>query len=156
MPRPAYILFAESGSLDEFTNQVSAFNIVELIIVRKSIPDLPPFPSRQIKRKFRLIAAWIKDDGDTPDVVFQIQLSCFDQAGRAIYTSGIDSFSFTPDSYFHRYIASTVEFNGFPSLGEYSVEARLRRVGEQEWMVRQSFPFLVMEIPPIEEDSVAN
>jgi hypothetical protein len=137
MPRPAYILFSESGAIDEHTNKISFFDVIEAFDVKPIPTDGTP----RIAKKLRAVAVWIKDAEDTPDMVFEIEFRCTDKDGTVLFGTETDTFSFSGP--FHRHILPKIVLDGFTSLGEYSLEARIRRSGTQDWAVRQVFPFVV-------------
>lgn len=149
MPRPAYIVFGQSASIDQLTNTASVFSIVETIQALfpqpgtpMPNPNLSPFATRNT---FKLIASWIKDDEDGPTDMFHGEVACILPDGLPFFIINFDDFSFEVRA--HR-IVSDVFLTGFPCLGTYTIEARLRRVAEQEWTWRQSFSFNIEEMSP--------
>jgi len=157
MPRPVYILFCDSGSVDNHTNRVSLFNVIEIFKVLlnptegaedqvKSTIEAGTRISSKLGGGQRVTAVWMREDGDTPDAVFETQLTCLAPDGTSLFSSPMLTFSFK--TWFQRFDVYSLHIPGFPSLGVYAIESRVRRVGEQEWQWRQSFPFVVEEFKP--------
>jgi hypothetical protein len=153
MPRPAYIICSESGSIDHRTNQLSTFNVLEAIDV-SPVPPLPPKDDLAgLKNllsslggvKVRITAAWMRDAADSLDTVFETEIVGLDPEGDTIFRASSADFSFAKP--FHRVNAS-LKMPGFPSLGVYLIEARLRQKGDADWTWRQSFPVLVKAKDP--------
>jgi hypothetical protein len=140
MPRPGYVMFALSGADDRVSNLVSLFDIVEVINVFQ--PD-PAIQFNQIASKpNRIVVTWLREDVDTDTDRFEGQIACVGPDGIDLFAYNAETFSFHPAAPFYRWTAPIMPF-GFNVLGVHQIEARLRRVGEQEWLYRQSFPFVV-------------
>lgn len=154
MPRPAYIMFSRSGSVDQFKNRLSCFEAVETVDVFKNTPEeiqqTLSGKSRRARDKFWLVSTWMKDEGDTAEAVFEFQLTCIGPDGNNFIEGEVVKFSFPPDISFHRITVPELEIPGYPVVGLYTFHAKLRRDGEQEWIAEQQYPFIVrqLEAPP--------
>jgi hypothetical protein len=155
MARPVYVLFAESGSVDQHTNKVSMFDILESIDVLKAAEitgkseDISQTPNPVIVRKtnpYRLVATWMREDGEADDDLFETEVVCETPNGARLFHTPVFPFSFG-DKQLHRLYIPEVDLPGFTELGSHVIEARLRRAGQEEWPWRQHFPFLVREKP---------
>jgi hypothetical protein len=136
MPRPGYVMFANSGANDQVTNLVSLFDIIEIINVYQ--PDQPI--QMMTAKPNRIVVAWLRQDGDSDADRFEGQIACVNPDGTDLFAAVAEPFSFT--SPFYRWTVPVLPF-GFNALGIHQIEARLRRVGQQEWLCRQTFPFVV-------------
>lgn len=146
MPQPAYIICASSVVTDEVTKFVSLFNVIEAFIVATSDdPNVAaiPLPPGAGPSAFKVVAAWIREDGDSPNVPFECQIALVSPEGRDVFFSQPTPFNFVTN--FFRLTTSEIRLPGFPSLGLFRMEGRVRRVGETEWLARQSFPLLVLD-----------
>jgi hypothetical protein len=167
MPLPAYVILSDSGSVDQLTHRVSIFNIVEAFNVAlqeelvSAAPNSQPQPNAGIETnapatgierripittKTRIVTAWMKEEGDTPQDNFDLQVACIAPDGSEFFYTQVTTFAFT--LWFHRLNVEAPPIPGFPQLGVYRLESRLRRTGQQEWQWRQSFPFVVQETQP--------
>ena len=146
MPRSGYVMFAHSGANDQLSNLVSLFDIIEIINVFQSNAtiQIPPFANLV---QNRIVVAWLREDGDLDTDRFEGQIACLNPDGTDLFAMDAEPFSFT--SPFFRWTAPIPPF-GFNVLGTHQIEARLRRVGQQEWTCRQTFPFIVQAgaLPP--------
>ena len=145
MPRPAYVMFSQSGSVDKYTNRVTVTDVIEVIQVRRGPADGSQPPGHQSGRPYRLVAVWMKEEGDNPEDDFEQQVVCIDPNGNEFFASPVSQFRFA--TIFYRLESPRVDLPGFPELGVYVIEARRSRVGQQEWQARQSFPFVVQATP---------
>jgi len=146
MARPAYIVFAESGAIDQPTNRASFFNVVEnLDVIQQEGNATPPAGAGQ-RATFRIVVAWMKEPADTPDIVFESEVVCLAPSGEPFFGGHATTFTFPPEINFHRLYVNDLHIPGFPALGVYNIEARLRRRGEEGWTTRQTYPFLVRQV----------
>ncbi len=144
MPRPAYVMFANSGANDQVSNLVSLFDIIEIVNVfqpNAPIQFPPPVGTTNLNR---IVVAWLREDGDSDADRFEGQIAVVNPDGTDLFAVIAEAFSFT--SPFFRWTAPVPPF-GFNALGIHQIEARLRRVGEQQWSWRQNFPFIVQAMP---------
>ena len=80
MPRPLYIVCATSGSLDQRTNALSLFGLIETITYHelKSPPDASPgTPLVAATLSMLIAAAWLREEADAPEQRFEAELVCF-------------------------------------------------------------------------------
>src|SRR5580693_9354611 len=74
MPRPGYLICSASGAVDEATKLASAFNIVETLHVFPVQPE--PNQSVMVNMPpLRIMAHWLRDDQDLPEVEFEVLFS---------------------------------------------------------------------------------
>jgi len=140
MPRPVYVIFANSGSIDQTSNMVSIFDVIEIVNVFKKVSDSTSYLIPQ--KTNRITAVWMRETVDKVADKFQGQLACVDPENAELFVSEVIEFSF--EFPFYRF-ASQVFLVGFNTLGTHLIEARLRRAGEEGWTWRQTFPFIVQE-----------
>ena len=143
MPIPAYIIMSDGGSVDEITKRVSFFNILEAFT---AVPvKLDGTPSTPVDTSAnRIAAAWLRDADDSDTDEFESQIVGIGPDGGEIFHTPIYKFSFT--TLFQRFDVLNVKIPGFNSLGIHIVEGRLRALGQVEWKLRQSFPFVVQQL----------
>ncbi len=163
MPRPGYIICASSGAIDGKTNRSSMFDLLEAIVVHpKKLSLSPPTtaasePDLQVSadilkalfeaNTIRVLSVWVRDEGDTPEVVYESQLACVAPSGEDLLAIPSAQFFFTKP--FHRLIARGVPLMlDYPAPGLYHFESRVRRQGETDWQHRQSYPYLVQHPEP--------
>jgi hypothetical protein len=148
MARPAYIMFSQAVSVDQSNNGISFFSVIEGVGVAPFVPGEAAPDNATLGINARLAVCWMREAEDTSDVVFETDINCASERGEQVFTGPIQRFSFLPNSYFQRVLTANLRIPGFPSLGMYFIESRLRRLGETEWATRQTFPFHVGELPP--------
>jgi hypothetical protein len=143
MPRPAYIVFAQMGVVDQATNGISFFNVIEGVDgVAMEPTATPPADAGMVAH---LTAVWLKEPSDTPDVYFESDVICLSPSGTPIFLGVTPPFSFAANVNFHRLTLREFRIAGFPEIGTYVIEARLRRADQSDWVARQTFPFVVSE-----------
>ena len=148
MARPAYMVFSQSGAVDQATNSISFFNVIEGIEGRAHMDGQPVPPGASLGLNARLAAVWMKEEGDTPDVSFDGDITCTAPSGAPVFVGMLAPFSFAADIHFHRITVQDLRLPGMNETGTYIIEARLRRTGQTEWIARQTFPFRVSATPP--------
>ncbi len=149
MPVPGHIIAAMSGAIDRHTNRANFFNVIETVEV--SLADAQPIPhepgtletlSVGALRIF-IVAMWIREDGDRPEDQFETEIWCKMADGTPVFMTPPIQFSFTRPC--HRLVIQERELPGFPALGIYTIESRIRRAGEQESLKTMSCSFVVQE-----------
>lgn len=161
MPRPAYIVCAQSGSVDQYTNRASMFDIVEVFKASQR-----PTSAEEVKKleaafgedaptedglsifvaellRLRILCTWMRSPEDSPTDRFESQIAIVTPDGQDFVKTVTTPTLFT--QVFHRVFVPEMRLPGFPGLGTYLVEGRLRREGATDWEWRQSFPFVVQE-----------
>jgi hypothetical protein len=142
MPRPVYMLCAESGSEDRRTGLISHFKVLEQVHVRR----LPEVPTGQIlvvqSLQFQVVTVWEKEESDasTQDFEYRFVLRLPPDGEEVVAQSGTIRF----DNRRYRLILETGG-NLFQAVGLFQVECRLRPVGatDDAWIVqRYSFPVI--------------
>jgi hypothetical protein len=142
MPRPGYIICSQYGALDQYTNAVGAFNIIEVITIRPA--DVQPPEGARLK--MRVVASWVREPGDAAGQVFDGQivasfLNETDQAVIELSRAEFDQFSFEKRA--HRLILPEMPMPEVPGPGLLLIESRVRRAGTDEWTCRQTYPIVL-------------
>src|SRR5262245_49785220 len=125
MPIPAYVMCSSSGAVDQRTNLVSLFNVVEAIDVYAA-----GTPEKDIKTQagrgnsLFVMAVWLREDADLPSAKYDGEIAIILPTGEELVTVGARDFEFPQSDVFFRFQAPTVPLVGFPSLGICRVEAR--------------------------------
>ena len=162
MPRSAYIMLSVSGSVDQFQNKLSIFDVVEVITVssfQEESQAKQPGKSLDMEQStrvadptpaimgppLRLVSTWMREEGDTPEIRFESQVACLCPDGQELFITAPQELQFS--EFFHRLIVPEFQFPDLPLAGVYLLEGRLRRAGDQSWEWRQTYPFLVRELP---------
>ena len=146
MPLPAYMVCSRSGSIDEASNQVSAFNIIESFkIFRKPVKRLDDLTHKQIASGLvRIVTVWIKEESDSADQVFEVSvIGRFPPMGQEVSFGNLQ-FSFT--NQLQRVVLNDLLLAQFWGPGVLKFEARIRRVGEEQWLNAQTFPIILEEV----------
>ena len=142
MPKPVYILCAESGSIDEKTNRVSHFNIIEKITVTReriprqtrSTPIGPPLNSMQV------VSVWMRTVQDTENQEFEYELNLFLPHRSKKLIPGRGRFKFTKP--LQRITIGIVGMFPLTRSGLMKVQCRIRKVSDRTWL-RQEYPIIV-------------
>jgi hypothetical protein len=95
MPKPVYILCAESGAEDKTTGLVSHFKVIEELEIRETLafsPGIAPAAFRAIS--FQSVAVWARAERDGPDQVYEFKTSLFlpDESQEHILGTGTIAF----------------------------------------------------------------
>src|ERR1051326_602499 len=148
MPRPAYMICSTGGAVDAYTQSLNCFNVVELIHVQKQEPSKPATPL-----SLRVVATWMKEEGDEPDTVFEAEISArFEKDSEPIMYGQFPTFSFGVKP-FHRLILPDIRFPGFPKLGVLLIECRIKQQDQDAWLDTQMYPLLIREgTNPVQPD----
>jgi hypothetical protein len=159
MPRPLYIFCAASGSIDQYTNAVSLYGLIESITYTelKPPPDQPPgtiVVARPLS--MRVVAAWLKEDGDSPEQTFEADLIAFaPRQDQPLITSQFPPFKFSAPV--HRLIVPELSIP--PDVDVATVRgllrfvSRLRRAGETDWTWTQEYAMLFIPEKQKDEES---
>ncbi|HKI33848.1 MAG TPA: hypothetical protein VKA46_18490 [Gemmataceae bacterium] len=148
MPRPVYLLCSQSGAIDETSNAISFFNLIEEVKRFK-------IPKKHLASAFRplamrVVACWMNADGDAPGQVFEAQFAAkYPNKGEELpdeYIFSTPAFSFK--TVYHRLIAPVVELPPFAGPGILWIECRVRRQGEQDWLAKQEYPIQLIDVTP--------
>jgi hypothetical protein len=146
MPRPLYIICAESGSEDNRTGLVSHYNVIETIQLQKQPEGMPPGAVepgsiRLPMLKFRATAVWMKrEDEPQGEYEFEMKLYIPPTSKEVLVQSG--TFSFSPGKPLYR-IVLIAAGPAFESPGTFRVESRVRRIGTDKWET-QDYPIPVV------------
>jgi hypothetical protein len=146
MPRPGYLICAASGSLDQYTEAVSLFNIIESIGVSAVNPRgdgtiaIPPPMS------MRIIAVWLKGENDAPEDRFETEIAGYAPVdGRPLFRADFPAFQF--GNPVRRFIVPAVVFppTTVVAPGLMRFECGIRREGDASWLVVQQYFVVVVE-----------
>jgi hypothetical protein len=147
MPRPLYIICAHEGALDQYTNAISLFGVVEYIRSREVQPQpdgtfvLPPL-------SLRVVAAWARGDQDGSGDWFESQLAVFMEGlEEEAYSTDFPEFRF--EAPVHRLIVPKLVIP--PNIeippGLLRFRCRLRQKGKAAWQWHQDCAILVESDP---------
>src|SRR5262245_21223731 len=92
MPRPVYIICAESGSEDKDTQLLSLFNIVERIEVTPLPQGEGPF--LVLTTALRVAAVWMRGEGETAEDEFEHQMVISPPANAEPVSTEVTPFRF--------------------------------------------------------------
>src|SRR6516162_554291 len=130
MPRPLYIICAESGSEDARTGLVSHFNVIESIQVWKRVDSNSSDQVRLPMLTFRATAVWMKNEGE-PDGEYEFQMVLHLPPTNKELVAQEGRFSFLGKPFFR--IALIAGGPPFEGPGVFRIESRVRRVGAEKW-----------------------
>lgn len=140
MPLPVYFICSQSGAIDQATNLASAFNILETVQIAQIRPTTAPIRPNTI----RLLAAWMREESDTPDQVFQVDIfGIFPPDGRELQL-GQTEFQFTLPL---QRLFVDMPLAHFFGPGVLRIEARIRRTGQPEILNTMTFRIILQEAP---------
>jgi hypothetical protein len=151
MPRPVYLLCCQSSSIDQATNRISLFNVVEEIHV-VLIKEQGKLPAPMIGSTLRVVSTWMREEGDDPEqpfhVEFAVKIPTPTGSPEEVVFSGAEVRFGAP---FHRLVTADIGYAYFPCPGILWFECRIRKKEETDWIARQEFPILltvVEGLPP--------
>lgn len=149
MPRPVYIIAAESVSEDARTNALSIFQILERVEMKPAptggqavTPNASVEPHNALIRMY-VLAVWMKLPEDDPEQLYQHQIAICTPDGNERIVVDDPEVRFTDDDRpLNRY---AMIINGMPSTGPgiLRFESRMRKVGHDgdDW-IKQDYPML--------------
>lgn len=140
MPRPLYIVCSESAAVDQDSNRVSLFNVVEGLEV-----TLQTIPSEQrltfVKTLgFRGIAVWMRSEDDDPEDDYEFELAARAPGDTEENVFADGKFKFTKRN--HRFNVHIGVHKPWTESGMFVFISRIRKVGTTEWL-SQDFPIHV-------------
>jgi hypothetical protein len=144
VPRPIYIICSQTGALDQYTNGISIFNVIESI---KGSEIKPPSEGGVVFIKplsMRIVAAWLREEADGPEQEFEAHLDVHaPNSNDLIAHVQFPLFKFTASV--HRLVVPELAFAPTTDLGPglLRFECKIRRVGETEWLSCQEYVVLV-------------
>ena len=143
MPKPVYILAAQSWSLDQESGLSSYFHVVEgyefTILPIDSDKHRTTIAQLSETANFVCVAVWMKTDGDLPSDEFEFVLSLL-APGKPEFVIAKGSFRFTKT--FQRIGAKISLASSPPGSGVMYLESRIRKTGATQWL-KQEFPIPV-------------
>ncbi len=142
MPRPVFIICAETGAVDKITSFASLFGIFEKINYRRAKEGEP-----QPAFKMMIVASWMRDPNENQEQEFENEfLIIVPPNGREI-SLGKGLFSFSPGIEFWRPIAKFESALPIDGSGVMQVVNRVRRSGADGEWISQSYPIIIEELP---------
>jgi hypothetical protein len=144
MPRPIYIICSQGGSEDKASGQVSLFNVIDKLFLRRNQPNTPPPPPQPGISQIRITASWMRVSGDY-DQEFEFETRMFFPPENAMYGVAKGTFTFAQD--WQRLTNVLVGPLPIQGPGILRVQNRVRRKGSEEW-VAQECPIIVEEVVP--------
>ena len=145
MPVPVYLICSESGATDENTKLTSFFNLVEKLRVMR-MEAQPGQVIRANLTPLRLSAYWMREETDADDTRFEVQFVGMFPNGPPEIELTRGEFQFVGP--FARLNVVGLQFNQFFGPGILRIEARIRRIGEETWLNRMSYPIVLEEFQP--------
>lgn len=145
MPLPAYMICCQSGIEDKETNLVSLYFVVDLL--RLSPLPQPKTPGEVVyvdALPLRIVASWLKCEGDTDDQEFDTETRLVSPNGDSVPLTGT-RFKFGP-VLFYRFTVKAPRQLPINSPGIWWLENRVCKVGAEEW-VSQKYP-IYAELAP--------
>lgn len=134
MPRPLFIICAESASVDRYSNDLSIFNVIEGIQVFSGNADGSPNKSAPADGlpflNVRIVAVWVADDIDRPH---EYEQETRVRVGNRERRPHHGTFRFTTRN--HRFLVNIARFT--PEPGICVVEHAIRKVGDEHWQTQQ-------------------
>lgn len=140
MPRPMYIICSQAGALDQYTNGISFFNVIESIRGMEVKPPVEGGIAVVAPLLMRLAAAWLREETDTPEQEFESQLVVL----APVSNEPLASVQFPPFRFVapvHRLVVPQLILSPHAELvpGILRFECSIRRVGETGWSRRQEY-----------------
>ena len=142
MAIPVYIICSESGSVDQITNNVSLFSVIEkLFYVKIEHPDdYKKLPKQPPLANVRSTAVWKREESEA-GTTFEHQTLMLlpGEEKPSIVAEG--SFVFKGTTHRMIYDFGPVSFNE----GTVRIESRIRELGQEKWQ-SQTYEFPVERI----------
>lgn len=133
MPRPTYILCAESISQDRSTNLFSYFHVLEGWTVSQTPQsDAPPFPAIL---KFTGVAVWERVGQDDPEQELEYELTI---AFPGDDPRKVSAGKFKMHKRYHRFTANFIA-PGLPKVvdGNIVFSSKVKSIDSGEWLVQE-------------------
>jgi hypothetical protein len=146
MPRPVFILCAQSWAFDEETKLCSFFHVLEGISTSRSPTTAWSPISFNLPLQIVGVAEWMRTEADSDSDEFEYELSfAFPDQPKIQVISGRFKFM----ALFQRFISRAGISSPPASSGVILFESRIRKVGTQKWMSQDfPIPFTVNELVP--------
>ena len=87
----------------------------------------------------------MRDAADQDDDVFETVITCIGPDGGDVFSGETVPFSFGKHICFFRLTVPDLGLPGYPMLGTYVIEGKVRKAGDKEWTASQEYPFYVRE-----------
>ncbi len=148
MPRPVYIIAARSGSLDQKSNLMSLFSILERIHVQAEVEGGTAgtpvaFPANMPPVEMRITAVWMADEGEEGQA-FDSQLVMKNPEGiEELLHEG--DFVFNQDRATAILVRNIYDVNATfkqPKSGLIEVRSKVRPKGDDGEWIQQSYPIV--------------
>ena len=147
LPKPTYILCAESTSHDIDSGEFSIFNVIEKIVITpiKPADNKPLIVEFQ---KMRIVSSWMRDESE-PAGDYECHNQVFLPGLEKPIGGGTVTFRF--DKPFFRVTAKVDGALPFKDAGLMKIEAGIRKVGDTDW-IKQSCVVIIDNVP-VSDDS---
>jgi hypothetical protein len=154
MPKPAYIICATGIAEDKRTELLTFFKVIEAYdVVLVNDLQQPANPDTTTKKpkvvfgiEMNVMAVWLQEETDSFDDQFESEIALVAPDGTDVTSVAHAQFSFNPKGLLYRCPVLNFIIPGFPGLGIFRMEARIKKAGEDDWRERQSFPIIVREM----------
>lgn len=141
MPRPMYVICAQSGAEDKRTNLVSLFNIVERF---EAVPLPTTNPAIIQSPTLYILAVWVQGETDQPDNDFEHQFVFSWPEQEPILT---EPMRFRFEKPLYRFMAINPGPLFFRGTGTFRIESKVRLVGTEEWLRQEYLVAVEMKNP---------
>jgi len=144
MPQPAYIFCSALTADDPLSGSVSCLHLLE------TLQQFQPQQTAVLQRipvpigMARIVGTWMKSNEADSDTRFEVQ-NVLVLPGGTEHVVGHAEFIFGENS-FHRILSPFFIPAGLQP-GILYIESRLRRMGDDAWLLRQRYPILVQSAP---------
>lgn len=154
MPKHIWSVLCYKGCLDQFTNQVSLLDVIEIITIRSKTKPAEPGPHASVPIKMHLVSLWTRSHPDRAEtVVTRILIQAPD--GSKIPGSEV-TLELEKPSLRNFMSFTTMPFRG---PGQYIFVVQYRSEPTEPWQVAVSIPIEVRvegasdKAPSVEESS---
>jgi hypothetical protein len=138
MPKPAYIVCSQSQSLDQHTNLLSVFHLIEGFDLIPAVVDpaeMMSKPTTQSFIQFVVNAAWMQTDGDQgQEYYYEVIMRSPEEEDRIIAS---DPFVFT--KLYQRFSVVVRKSTPWMSSGLCRIENRIRHKDSDQWLSQEYF-----------------
>jgi len=151
MPKPVYIICAQSGSQDSETKLVSLFDICERLEVQETVQRTATAEGESPKQQIvmdtislYIVATWMKLPDDDAEIEYEHQfvLHFPGPESREVTVGAATGVYFNNDRLpTNRYLLRA-RMRPFSHAGILRIESRIRPVGSEEWF-SQEYPVLI-------------
>ncbi len=144
MPHPAFIICSQKGAVDKISQSLNCFDVVASLPLHRL--DDQEIPLALLHKGFtaRIIAAWIREEGDEVNGRYEAEFVALHPAAAGeTVISKFDEFAWPTPVHILMVPEFTVKI--WPGPGIFTIEARLRKIGDVDWVGRQRCSFFLEE-----------